>query len=258
MFFKIIIPNFNSHNYIKKTIDSVLKQTFQDFALVIVDDMSTDDSINIIKSIDDKRIHLYESKEKRWNGGARNIGIDYPIKTEYTLFLDCDDWFCEKTCLEVLHDIILQADYPDCVRLPYRLLYQGQVSFIELKEDNPRDLVNSLYIAPWTKCVKSDKVVKFPENTLIEDVSQHIAQCDNIETVAVCPIGMVCWNRDNTDCISLPQNKHRFNSKRVSSVYRNIADLMDLQCTHAYCEEHKKWRIDNYKNMVKLGQEETF
>ena len=69
---------------------------------------------------------------------------------------------------------------------------------------------------------------------------------------------MIVWNRNNKNATSLKENQHFYNSKRISSIYRNIADLMDLQCNHDYCEKHRKWRIECYKNIVREGKEETF
>ena len=260
IYFQIIIPNYNSEKWIKTCIDSVLNQTYPCFNLVIVDDMSTDNSVNIIKeyAMKDIRITLIENKEKRWNGGSRNVGINQKILTDYTLFLDSDDWFYDNKCLENLKNAIIDNNYPDCIRLPYVFLQGNYQKKVMLNEDNPKDLVNSLYVAPWTKCIKSKLAVKFPENTLIEDVVQHIAQCDVIETVAVCDTPMVVWNRNNVNATSLKENQHFYNSKRISSIYRNIADLMDLECEHDYCEEHRKWRIECYKNIVREGKEETF
>lgn len=260
--FGIIIPNFNSGEWIRKCLESVLSQTYKDFIIVIVDDMSTDNSVEIIKEYcqKDKRITLIKSDKKVWNGGGRNIGMDYAKKcgVEYILYLDNDDWFYFDNCLQVLKDTIEENNHPDCVRLPY-VHYKNTIkSEIKLTDNNPKDLVNSCFVAPWTKCVKASLVVDFPENTLIEDVVQHIAQCDNIETVAVCPYPIVVWNRDNKMSTSLEGNQYLYNSKRISSIYRNIADLMDLQCKHDYCEEHRKWRIECYKNLVKEGREEHF
>lgn len=260
--FAIVIPNFNSEEWIKKCLNSLLIQTYQDFMIIIVDDMSTDNSVKIIEEYcqKDKRITLIEPRKKLWNGGARNVGIDYAKVNEakYIMFLDCDDWFYSTDSLKDLADTIIKNDYPDCVRLPYVYSKNGVKQIIRLAENNPKDLVNSVYVAPWTKCIKSELVVDFPENTLIEDVVQHIEQCDKIETMAVCKTPIVVWNRDNIMATSLKENQHFYNAKRISSVYRNIADLMDLQCTHDYCEEHRKWRIQCYKNIVREGKEETF
>ena len=261
MFFRIIIANFNASEWNSKCYLSILNQSFKDFSLVIVDDMSTDEkSIRNCQTLADQddRITFIELQNKRWNGGARNFGTNYSQESKYTMFMDCDDWLDDDKCLETIYDTIIQNNYPDCVRLPYKCYRNKQAVNVMLDESNPKDLVNSLYVAPFTKIIKTEKIVLFPENTLIEDVVQHIEQCDNIETVAVCSKPIVVWNRDNVKSISLKENQHLYNSKRISSIYRNIADLMDLQCKHDYCEEHRKWRINCYKNIVRDGKEETF
>lgn len=264
VFFKIIIPNFNSEEWIEKCINSILSQSFTDYKIIIIDDMSTDNSLDIIKNFtrNTDKICLLESDKKLWNGGARNAGIHIGeiinVRSQYILFVDDDDWINSNDCLQKIYETITKNNYPDCVRLSYYYLKDNVKLAVELNQNTPKDLVNSVYIAPWTKCIKSDLVVDFPENTLIEDVAQHIAQCDNIETIAVCDTPIIVWNRNNKQSTSLEENKHFYNGKRISSVYRNIADLMDLQCKHDYCEEHRKWRIECYKNMIKEGKEGTF
>lgn len=257
MKFSIIIANYNSEKWIERLLKSILEQTYTDYEVIVVDDMSKDKSVKIVEKYVDKfkeKLKIIKLEEKRWNGGARNEGLRY-AKGEYVLFMDCDDWLNDDEALESMYKVAKRTD-ADCLRLPY-IHYKGGVSqAIMLTDSNPKDLVNSCFIAPWTKCVKREKVVKFPENTLIEDVVQHIAQCDVIESVAVCDKPIICWNRDNTESCSLVENLHKHNGKRISSVYRNIADLMDLQCKHDYCEEHRKWREECYKNIVREGKEE--
>ena len=173
--------------------------------------------------------------------------------------MDNDDWLDNAHCLKHIYDTIVSSNYPDVVRLPYRVFKNGEKNNpIMLSDDTPEKLCNSKFVAPWTKIVKREKVVKFPENTLIEDVVQHIAQCDVIDTVSVCEYPIINWNRDNINSTSLSRNLHKHNSKRVSSVFRNIADLMDLVCTHDYCEKQRLWRLDVYKNLVRQGKEEEF
>ena len=260
MFFKIIIPIYNAEEWIEQCIESIENQTFKDFYIICINDQTEDNTYNKIKELSKKykNIECVDIKEKKYNGGSRNIGIDRG-DSKYTLFIDNDDWIDNDRCLESIYKTIIENKYPDCVRLSYFCVMGNNKVKVELKEDTPKSLVNSLYVAPWTKCIKSSLVVKFPENTLIEDVVQHIAQVDNIETIAVCPDPIICWNRNNVKSISLKENqKTLLNGKRISSVYRNIADLMDLQCKHDYCEEHRKWRLNCYKNLVKEGKEETF
>lgn len=260
-FFSIIIPNYNNNPYLEKCIKSILNQTFNDYELIIIDDMSIDNSVEIIREIlkqyPNKNTKLIESKEKVWNGGGRNVGIKNS-NSKYILFLDNDDWFDDEYCLQSIYDTIQKNNEPDLIRLSYYCLMGDNKQEVNLQENNPRDLVNSLFVAPWTKCVKTELVALFPENTLIEDVVQHIAQIDKINTIAICKKPIVVWNRNNTSSCSLEQNKHWYNGKRISSVYRNIADLMDLVCYHDYCEAHRQWRLNCYKKLVKEGKEETF
>lgn len=259
-FFKIIIPVYNSE-YIEDCIKSIENQTFKDFKIITINDMCTDNTFDKVKQLSKQydNIICLEPNKKLFIGGARNVGIDYDIASEYTLFMDNDDWFDNDNVLLDLYYHIKENNYPDCVRLSYNFLQGNYKSYIELCENTPMDLVNSLYIAPWTKCIKSNLIVKFPENTMIEDVVQHIEQVDNINTISVLRKPVVVWNRNNKNSASLAENqKTLLNGKRISSIYRNIADLMDLQCKHNYCENHRLWRISCYKNLVREGKEETF
>lgn len=254
----IIIANYNNEEWVRKGIESIIEQTYENWELIIVDDLSSDGSVDIIKGYKDNRIIFYENIEKRWNGGSRNVGLDI-ASGDYVLFMDNDDWLDNRSCLKHIRDSIVENNYPDVVRLPYRVFKNGEKNNpIMLSDDTPEKLCNSKFVAPWTKLVKREKVVKFPENTLIEDVVQHIAQCDVIDTVGVCRYPIINWNRDNVNSTSLSRNLHKHNSKRVSSVFRNIADLMDLVCTHDYCEKQRLWRLDAYKNLVRQGKEEEF
>lgn len=97
----IIIPNYNGAKFVCETIDSVLKQTYKNFEIIIVDDGSSDSSPQIIRNYIDKdnRIKLYHRNTK--NKGAsvcRNIGIEKSTG-DYIIFLDSDDILSE-TCIE--------------------------------------------------------------------------------------------------------------------------------------------------------------
>ena len=249
MRFSIIIPNYNSEKYIKKCIDSILQQTYQNYELIIVDDISTDNSVDLIKQYKD--VKLIELKEKAYNGGSRNIGVEY-ASGEYILFLDCDDWFYNERVLELISREI-DRTHADLIRLPYQAYTKKRQCKIPLKEQTLKELANTVFVAPWTKCIKKELFVPFPENSLLEDVVQHIAQIDNIETIGYCRIPVVVWNRSNENAISSDTMKYDKNSKRYSSVYRNMADLLDLRCKHDYCEEQRQFRIKNYEDIIQRG-----
>jgi len=92
----VIIPVHNNEEYILECINSVIYQTYKNLEIIIVDDKSTDNSVNLIKSIKDKRIKLIELKENSGAAIARNKGIEVSTG-DYICFLDSDDyWYKEK------------------------------------------------------------------------------------------------------------------------------------------------------------------
>lgn len=95
----IIIPNFNTEKYLSETIESVLAQTYKNWELLIIDDNSTDKSVEIIKSYSDKYDNVLFFQTEENSGGPatpRNIGLDN-AKGELIAFLDSDDtWFPDK------------------------------------------------------------------------------------------------------------------------------------------------------------------
>ncbi|NHN25620.1 glycosyltransferase family 2 protein [Flavobacterium jejuense] len=91
----IITPTFNSANFIAETIQSVQKQTYQNWEMILVDDGSSDKTEEIILSIieKDKRIQFYKLNQNSGPAVARNAGIE-KAKGVYMTFLDADDiWF---------------------------------------------------------------------------------------------------------------------------------------------------------------------
>jgi len=86
----VIMPVCNSEKYLKESIDSVLNQSFKDFELIIVNDCSTDNSLNIINNYDDKRIKLFSNQKNLGTVKSRNIGLNLSLG-EYIAVMDSDD-----------------------------------------------------------------------------------------------------------------------------------------------------------------------
>lgn len=94
----IIVPAYNAEKYIANTINSVRQQTYDNWNLMILDDCSTDNTKNIVRSFVniDSRIHLYENSKNSGAAIIRNIGIEL-AGGEWIAFLDSDDlWHREK------------------------------------------------------------------------------------------------------------------------------------------------------------------
>lgn len=104
----VIMPCFNAAAYLQEAVASVQSQTIKDWELIIVDDGSTDDSLNILAqlSAQDKRIRVL----RQANQGpypARNLGLKY-AQGEFIAFLDADDWW-DITFLEKMHKALTES-----------------------------------------------------------------------------------------------------------------------------------------------------
>lgn len=96
--FSVIIPLYNKAPYVRKTIESVLGQTFSDYELIIIDNGSTDGSSEIVAGFTDPRIRIVRLEENVGVSNARNKGVELST-APYVTFLDADDWW-ESTFLE--------------------------------------------------------------------------------------------------------------------------------------------------------------
>ena len=90
----IIVPVFESEKTIKRCLESILNQSYQDFEIVVVYKEGNDKTLDVINSLHDSRIRVVYQLQKSGPGGARNIGIDSSTG-EYLGFVESDD-FIEK------------------------------------------------------------------------------------------------------------------------------------------------------------------
>ncbi|AFY43981.1 glycosyltransferase family A protein [Nostoc sp. PCC 7107] len=135
----VIVPTFNRANLLPRAISSILKQTFSNFELIIVDDGSTDNTAEVVKEFTDPRI-IFLPLGKNYGGSyARNQGIK-AARTELIAFLDSDDeWLPDKLELQLkrlqdsddpLATVVYCLGY-ECVeeqrKMPSLTLFEGDV-----------------------------------------------------------------------------------------------------------------------------------
>jgi glycosyltransferase involved in cell wall biosynthesis len=151
MIFSIIIPTYNRATIIGRAISSVLKQTFVDFEVLVVDDGSLDNTGEIVGRIADPRVrYIYKENEER--SIARNHGADL-ARGNYFIFLDSDDQLKDNH-LQTIFDYLRTHDFkPRFLFTGYRVFTpEGKVLYQYTKEGrfNPSDLIygNSLGCSP--------------------------------------------------------------------------------------------------------------
>jgi len=92
----VIIPTYNRAHLIKRAIQSVLNQTYQNFEIIVVDDGSTDNTEEIVRDFNNEKIRYIRYNENKGAAFARNTGINV-ARGEYIAFQDSDDeWFPHK------------------------------------------------------------------------------------------------------------------------------------------------------------------
>ena len=177
----IIVPVYNTQNYLATCLDSLIGQTLQDIEIICVNDCSTDNSLLVLQEYAkiDPRIRIVDLQENRKQGGARNAGIKL-AKSPYFAFVDSDDW-ADKTMFETLYRKACEcnADLASCDYLMYHSNtnitvcknFDSSVFALPTDERNRIFLLNGVRL--WTCLFKNslffDNDLFFPEHLSYED-----------------------------------------------------------------------------------------
>ena len=177
----IIIPVYNTSKFIKRCINSIVKQTLKEIEIICVNDGSTDNSLDILNSYKQKdERFIIINQENHGQGHARNQALKIATG-EYIGFVDSDDWI-DLDYFEKLYNTAVKhsADIAICsLKRIYKLTQKYRINIkeeIELTDVNKKfefaKIPNQCY--PVNKIFKTDKLrqydLKFPEGQFFEDV----------------------------------------------------------------------------------------
>ena len=264
--FAIIVPNYNNDHgdykgktFLQNCIESVLNQTYKKFNLIVVDDLSTDESVKTIEEYQkkDKRIHLIKNIRKRYNGGSRNVAIEYAIKNldiDYFCFLDSDDWWKDNEVLETINSRLYGHDM---MLLGAEMLFKDGVKYKTYNEYKTYEDFfisegkSTLWCTAWCRVIKKEKIVYFCEDTLMEDRVWSYRQADNVNIEKVINIKKICyvWNRMNvTNSVSIVRDDY-WNA----SAYCHIGHQLQLisQLKHKEMISTLQERVNTCKEKIK-------
>ena len=142
-FFSVVIPLYNKENYIQNTIESTLNQTFTDFEIIVVNDGSTDDSLNIVERFcQNANVHLFNRKNHGLSA-TRNFGIR-KAKGQIIVLLDADD-FWNPNYLSTLYELQKKFPTADLFGSDYIELY-NEKNFLEPKKNISKELKNTSFL----------------------------------------------------------------------------------------------------------------
>lgn len=237
----IIIPNFNYEHTIEKCLNSILNQTYTNYEIIFVDDMSTDKSVELaMKTYDEykfKRLLNYDKKiipkmkiveleQKRYNGGARNEGyLHLSNDVDYVFCVDSDDWLLDETVLEKINRKLQTK--PDVLFIGMSDYKNGKTKecFIPDYKDK-YEAING-----WSgvgKIIKKSLAMRqdclYNEGTLKEDKNQHCKICIHMNSFILLKEPLYVWNKSNMKSVTTIRD----NIFWKTSTIRHYADTLQL------------------------------
>jgi len=135
----VIIPVYNTGKYLERCVGSVMRQTFRDIEVICVNDCSTDNSLEILRSLseNDKRVKIIDFANNQGVSRARNAALDV-ASGDYVSFLDSDDWIDEDYIEAMVSrakltgdDIIVNSHYINEYDDQSKNCFSGTFGFID-------------------------------------------------------------------------------------------------------------------------------
>lgn len=212
----IIMPVFNREKTIKRAIDSVLIQNYLNFELIIIDDLSTDNSKQIINSYSDERIIYHKLKENRGAANARNVGIKM-AKGKFIGFLDSDDEFGDNFISEVVS--LLESSSKDVgfcwTAVNIYKLNSSSYNYFNPKIDKSAYLTLLKQLRIGIGCGFVCKKTVFEKNGYLDNTLRAAEDTEFILRISK------TWNFTSTD--STYVNIYQMGNDRMSKNYENNA-----------------------------------
>lgn len=187
----IIFPMYNVERFVKKSLESVMQQSYQNIEIIIVNDGSTDNGFEICEELakSDSRIILLEQKNQGLSA-ARNTGIDY-ANGDYLMFVDSDDWL-HKDIISILYKDILDnnVELAMCSFKKVNKNYtENNIEKKGLEVISPKSAIQRMLLgewwSAWAKLYKKNifKALRFPVGRNNEDYAilvKVFEQCNQV------------------------------------------------------------------------------
>lgn len=243
--FSVIIPTYNRAERLRLTMESVSKQTFKNFEVIVCDDGSMDHTKKVVESFKDK-FDLNYIWEENWGGPARprNNGIK-AAKGKWVCFLDSDDlWYSNK--LEILNKFILNNPDVDfvCHELMLNNIKTGERRIMPCGPVFP-DLYRELLVSGnrFLNSATSIKKSVLAKNTIEISESRNFVSVEDFE---LCLQLAAC--KANFACIHLPLGEYLLETNNISNSQFHLRNLESMLKFHVFekqtFEPNKKklWR----------------
>lgn len=218
----IVIPTYNVEKYIAECLESILNQTFQNYEIIIVDDGSTDNTLEVIKKYASDKIKVFPQNHKG-AGEARNTGIRNAIG-DYITFVDSDDFYYTDNCLEKIANAI-QKDKSEVITYKMVRFYQKSGKYIEESDiginkkyktiDYIKETIQQsrISISPCDKIIKKEIIDKynvyFSSMKMLEDIDWSMKLYEHIQYVTVLNEPIYVYRKQRKDSTTFQYTKEK-------------------------------------------------
>ena len=254
--FSIIIPIYNTSEYLDECLNSVVNQKFDNYEVILVDDGSADDSADICYRYKKEYNNIiFISKPNEGQSVARNIGI-HLAKGKYLIFLDSDDYWNNDKVLSDL-EMIYQESNPDIIMTPLASIYSDKIIYHSpeyrnmqgnFHEDFQYLLNKEIYLGfPVTKIIKKDIIknnnLYFIKKRTYEDIPWSFNLVRHIKTYSIYPKIYYMYRRNNenstTRYVSVINQQNLFMNfvdiyKELSFFKENIPTIYPTMLNYAH------------------------
>ncbi len=170
----IVLPVYNAENFILDTLQSIIKQTYKDWRIIIIDDHSNDSSVELInkfikKNLNKKKIIFIKNKKNKGQALSRNLALKY-CNSEFVAFIDSDDIW-QKNKLKKQVNFMLKYNYVFTYS-DYKSMKNNKIKTIKTPNFfNYKNFTKNTSIATSTMIIKKNilKNIFFPDLKLCED-----------------------------------------------------------------------------------------
>ena len=239
----IVMPVYNVENYIERAIQSVLNQTYENIELIIVNDQTKDNSMDIVHkySILDKRIKVVNKEKNEGLGFARNTGMDLAIG-KYIYFIDSDDYIesntIERCVIEIEKnnsDIVIfgySEDYEENNIVTNRnvFVYEDDImTSVEFKnrfvELFTRTIIHSTCNKFYDLEVIRKNDIRFRRVSMCEDTFFNLELINKLENITIVSDVFYHYMKRNVETLIVKYNPERF--KFMNEVQQKVINLMN-------------------------------
>lgn len=192
--FSFIIPAYNAAATVERCLRSILSQTEPDLEVVLIDDVSSDDTVARAERISDARLRIIRAPVNGGPGATRNLGLQHALGS-YVAFVDADDWI-EPGFVEAATTVLRDDETTDFIAFGYRVINDRGVAEVspplhstDLLQSFLRDEIIS---AVWAKLYRLDLIrrleLSFQGGTMEDSPFNvgYLARCLRPRTVAAC------------------------------------------------------------------------